>query len=65
MAAGGKNYWSRWYMMHSSGHVPDTQLHNSTKFFTIFTQMMPYANITLKMSSMEHLQFYNYACLLL
>lgn len=52
-------------MMHSSGHVPDTQLHNSTKFFTIFTQMMPYANITLKMSSMEHLQFYNYACLLL
>lgn len=37
---------------------PDTQFHNNTKCFTLFAQMMPYPNITLKISSMRPLKIY-------
>lgn len=59
------NYGSRWQelleqMVHDEciRTGPDTQIHNNTKYFTIFAQMMTSPNITLKISSMKHLKFY-------
>lgn len=58
MVAGGKNYWSRWHVMNSSEPVQTPSFLIMRNFFLMIFVHIFYPNITLKISSMKHSQFY-------